>query len=92
MAAERYLSRRIPDLRVGNNIDEIDKKLIPASIHPCFVLLSCRLKINFLILSYLSCASIPVYLGNLCQTDTEKIEGGNRAVNLHNFNHMSEAV
>ena len=36
MAAERYLSRRIPDLRVGNNIDEIDKKLIPASIHPCF--------------------------------------------------------
>ena len=34
MAAERYLSRRIPDLRVGNNIDEIDKKLIPASIHP----------------------------------------------------------
>ena len=35
MAAERYLSRRIPDLRVGNNIDEIDKKLIPASIHPC---------------------------------------------------------
>ena len=42
--------------------------------------------------STLSCASIPVYLGNLCQTDTEKIEGGNRAVNLHNFNHMSEAV
>ena len=38
MAAERYLSRRIPDLRVGNNIDEIDKKLIPASIHPCFKL------------------------------------------------------
>ena len=37
MAAERYLSRRIPDLRVGNNIDEIDKKLIPASIHPCFI-------------------------------------------------------
>ena len=36
MAAERYLSRRIPDLRVGNNIDEIDKKLIPASIHPCY--------------------------------------------------------
>ena len=38
MAAERYLSRRIPDLRVGNNIDEIDKKLIPASIsiHPWF--------------------------------------------------------
>ena len=35
MAAERYLSRRIPDLRVGNNIEEIDKKLIPASIHPC---------------------------------------------------------
>ena len=35
MAAERYLSRRIPDLRVGNNIDEIDKKLIPSSIHPC---------------------------------------------------------
>ena len=34
MAAERNLSRRIPDLRVGNNIDEIDKKLIPASIHP----------------------------------------------------------
>ena len=34
MAAERYLSRRTPDLRVGNNIDEIDKKLIPASIHP----------------------------------------------------------
>ena len=33
MAAERYLSRRIPDLCVGNNIDEIDKKLIPASIH-----------------------------------------------------------
>ena len=29
-----HLSRRIPDLRVGNNIDEIDKKLIPASIHP----------------------------------------------------------
>ena len=38
MAAERYLSRRIPDLRVGNNIDEIDKKLIPASIHPCSLL------------------------------------------------------
>ena len=37
MAAERYLSRRIPDLRVGNNIDEIDKKLIPASIHPCLL-------------------------------------------------------
>ena len=37
MAAERYLSRRIPDLRVGNNIDEIDKKPIPASIHPCWV-------------------------------------------------------
>ena len=37
MAAERYLSRRIPDLRVGNNIDEIDKKLIPASIHPCVI-------------------------------------------------------
>ena len=37
MAAERYLSRRIPDLRVGNNIDEIDKKLIPASIHPWFL-------------------------------------------------------
>ena len=37
MAAERYLSRRIPDLRVGNNIDEIDKKLIPASIHPCSI-------------------------------------------------------
>ena len=36
MAAERNLSRRIPDLRVGNDIDEIDKKLIPASIHPCF--------------------------------------------------------
>ena len=36
MAAERYLSRRIPDLRVGNNIDEIDKKLIPASIHPWY--------------------------------------------------------
>ena len=35
MATERYLSRRIPDLRVGNNIDGIDKKLIPASIHPC---------------------------------------------------------
>ena len=40
MAAERYLSRRIPDLRVGNNIDEIDKKLIPASIHPCIYILS----------------------------------------------------
>ena len=39
MAAERYLSRRIPDLRVGNNIDEIDKKLIPASIHPWFSLI-----------------------------------------------------
>ena len=37
MAAEKYLSRRIPDLRVGNNIDEIDKKLIPASIHPCLL-------------------------------------------------------
>ena len=37
MAAERYLSRRIPDLRVGNNIDEIDKKLIPASIHPWYI-------------------------------------------------------
>ena len=35
IAADRYLSRRIPDLHVGNNIDEIDKKLIPASIHPC---------------------------------------------------------
>ena len=28
MAAERYLSWRIPDLRVGNNIDKIDKKPI----------------------------------------------------------------
>ena len=28
MAAERYLSRRIPDLRVGNDIDRIDKKQI----------------------------------------------------------------
>ena len=35
MAAEKYLSQRIPNLRVGNNIDEIDKKLIPSSIHPC---------------------------------------------------------
>ena len=34
MAAERYLSWRIPDLRVGNNIDKIDKKPIPSSIHP----------------------------------------------------------
>ena len=42
MAAERYLSRRIPDLRVGNNIDEIDKKLIPASIHPCKKILYCQ--------------------------------------------------
>ena len=45
MAAERYLSRRIPDLRVGNNIDEIDKKLIPASIHPCIKPLSCGIRI-----------------------------------------------
>ena len=30
MAAERYLSRRIPDLRVGNNIDKIDKKPVPS--------------------------------------------------------------
>ena len=44
MAAERYLSRRIPDLRVGNNIDEIDKKLIPASIHPCKTASSLRHK------------------------------------------------
>ena len=29
MAAERYLSRRIPDLRVGNNIGKIDKKPVP---------------------------------------------------------------
>ena len=36
MAAERYLSRRIPDLRVGINIDKIGKKPIPSSIHPCF--------------------------------------------------------
>ena len=35
MAAERYLSQRIPDLCVGNNIDKIDKKPIPSSIHPC---------------------------------------------------------
>ena len=28
MAAERYLSRRIPDSRVGNDIDKIDKKQI----------------------------------------------------------------
>ena len=28
MAAERYLSRRIPDSRVGNDIDKIDKKPI----------------------------------------------------------------
>ena len=28
MAAERYLSGRIPDLRVGNDIDRIDKKQI----------------------------------------------------------------
>ena len=42
MAAERYLSRRIPDLRVGYNIDEIDKKLIPASIHPWFFVVCVR--------------------------------------------------
>ena len=30
MAAERYLSRRIPDLHVGNNIDKIDKKPVPS--------------------------------------------------------------
>ena len=28
MAAEMYLSRRIPDSRVGNDIDKIDKKPI----------------------------------------------------------------
>ena len=28
MAAERYLSGRIPDLRVGNDIDRIDQKQI----------------------------------------------------------------
>ena len=28
MAEERYLSRRTPDLCVGNNIDKIDKKPI----------------------------------------------------------------
>ena len=32
MAAERYLSRRIPDLRVGNNIGQIDKKPISSRI------------------------------------------------------------
>ena len=33
MAAERYLSRRIPDSRVGNDIDKIDKKPILFMIH-----------------------------------------------------------
>ena len=37
MAAERYLSPRIPDLRVGNNIDKIDKKPVP-SIYTSLVL------------------------------------------------------
>ena len=36
MAAVRYLSRRIPNLRLGNNIDKIDKKPIHSSIHPCW--------------------------------------------------------
>ena len=49
MAAERYLSRRIPDLRVGNKIDEIDKKLIPASIHPCDELVMLMAKIFFVL-------------------------------------------
>ena len=40
MAAERYLSRRIPDLRVCNNIDKIDKKPVPSiytslTLHIC---------------------------------------------------------
>ena len=30
MAAERYLSRRITDLRVGNDIDKIDKNPVPS--------------------------------------------------------------
>ena len=31
MAAERYLSGRIPDLRVGNDIDRIDKEANPGN-------------------------------------------------------------
>ena len=30
MVAERYLSRRITDLRVGNDIDKIDKNPVPS--------------------------------------------------------------
>ena len=36
MAAERYLSRRIPDLRVGNDIGKIDKKPVPSIYVPVF--------------------------------------------------------
>ena len=34
MAAERYLSRRIPDSRVGNDIDKKDKKPVPSIYVP----------------------------------------------------------
>ena len=34
MAAERYLSRRIPDSCVGNDIDKIDKKPVPSIYVP----------------------------------------------------------
>ena len=36
MAAERYLSQCIPDLRVGNDIDKIDKKPVPSIYVPGF--------------------------------------------------------
>ena len=43
MAAERYLSQRIPDSRVGNDIGKIDKKPVP-SIYTS--LIGCRLRIE----------------------------------------------
>ena len=49
MAAERYLSRRIPDSRVGNDIDKIDKKPVPSIYVPD----ENEGKLNLALLSYI---------------------------------------
>ena len=40
MAAERYLSRRIPDSRVGNDIGKIDKNPVPSIYVPVEIITS----------------------------------------------------
>ena len=36
MATERYLSRRIPNSRAGNNIGKIDKNTVPSIYVPAY--------------------------------------------------------